>query len=65
MSDVPYVRERLLRGHRFTSYEQANAAWRAWNDDVARARVHGTHGEVVAVRAQRDRAALLALPATA
>jgi len=26
--------------------------------------VHGTHGEVVAVRAQRDRAALLALPAT-
>jgi len=28
-SDVPFVRERLLRGHRFGSYEQANAAWRA------------------------------------
>jgi hypothetical protein len=63
-SDVPYVRERLLRGHRFGSYEQANAAWRSWNDDIARRRVHGTHGEVVAVRAERDRAALLPLPAT-
>jgi hypothetical protein len=63
-SDVPYVRERLLRAHSFTSYEQANAAWRSWNDDVARARVHGTHGEVVAVRAERDRGALLRLPAT-
>jgi transposase len=63
--DVPYVRERLLRAHRFTSYEQANAAWRSWNDDVALRRVHATHGEVVADRAQRDRAALLGLPATA
>ena len=26
-------------------------------------RVHGTHGEIVAVRAERDRAALLVLPA--
>jgi transposase len=63
-SDVPYVRERLLRGHGFGSYEQANAAWRSWNDDIARQRVHGTHGEVVAVRAERDRAALLPVPAT-
>ena len=63
-SDVPYVRERLLRGHGFASYEQANAAWRCWNDDIARQRVHGTHGEVVAARAERDRAALLALPAS-
>jgi transposase len=62
-SDVPYVRERLLRGHRFADYEQANAAWRAWNEEVARVRVHGTHGELVAIRAERDRAALLPLPA--
>lgn len=61
-SDVPYVRERLLRGHRFTSYGQANVAWVAWNEDVARHRVHGTHGEIVAVRGERDRAALLRLP---
>jgi transposase len=61
-SDVPYVRERLLRAHSFTSYERANVEWSAWNEEVARQRVHGTHGEIVAVRAERDRAALLALP---
>jgi len=63
-SDVPYVRERLLRAHRFGSYEHANREWASWNDDIARRRVHGTHGEVVAVRAERDRAALGPLPPT-
>ncbi len=58
-ADVRYVRGRLLEGHAFSSYEQANARWAAWNDGIARRRVHGTHGEVVAVRAERDRAALL------
>lgn len=62
-SDVPYVRGRLLRGHTFTDYEQANREWEAWNEDVARRRVHGTHSEVVAARAERDRAALLPVPA--
>jgi DNA replication protein DnaC/transposase len=62
-SDVRYVRGRLLHAHRFRSYERANARWSAWNQDVARARVHATHGEIVAERALRDRAALLALPA--
>ena len=61
--DVPYVRERLFRGHSFTSYEHANEQWRSWNEDVALKRVHGTHGEIVAVRGERDRAALLPLPA--
>jgi hypothetical protein len=59
------VRERLLRAHSFTSYEQANVAWYSWNEEIARRRVHGTHGEIVAVRAERDRAALLALPPAA
>jgi transposase len=59
-SYVPYVRERLLRAHAFCDYEQANRSWADWNEDVARRRVHGTHGEVVAARAERDRAALLA-----
>jgi transposase len=63
-SDVPYVRERLLRAHSFTSYEHANQAWGSWNDEIARQRVHGTHGEIVAERAQRDRAALGTLPPT-
>lgn len=64
-SDVFYVRERVLRAHAFRSYDDANRRWAEWNEQVARARVHGTHGEVVAVRAGRDRAALLALPAIA
>jgi transposase len=62
-SDVAYVRERLVRGHAWRSYEEANRAWAAWNAEVARRRLHGTHGEVVAERAARDRAALLPPPA--
>lgn len=62
-SDVFYVRERVLRAHGFASYEEANRGWSTWNEEVARRRVHGTHGEVVAIRAERDRAALLELPA--
>jgi transposase len=61
-SDVDYVRGRLLGAHSFRSYEEANAAWRNWNEEVARRRRHGTHGEVVRERAERDRTALLALP---
>src|SRR5690606_4060020 len=61
-SDVSYVRGRLLRGHGFADYEQANREWESWNADIARRRVHGTHGEVVAARAERDLAALLPAP---
>ena len=57
-----WTRGRLCAGHTWTSYEEANAAWALWNDEVARRRVHATHGEVVADRALRDRAALLVLP---
>jgi transposase len=62
-SDVSYVRERLLRAHGFADYEQANRRWAEWNADIARRRVHGTHGEIVAERAERDRQALGAVPA--
>ncbi len=61
-SDVSYVRERLLRAHDFSDYEQANRRWADWNADIARRRVHGTHSEIVAVRAERDLAALGAVP---
>jgi hypothetical protein len=57
------VRERLLRSHDFSDYDEANRSWAEWNEGVARRRVHGTHGEVVAARAERDRAALLSAPA--
>jgi transposase len=62
--DVSYVRERLLRAHTFTDYEHANQAWASWNEEIARQRVHGTHGEIVAERAQRDHAALGPPPPT-
>lgn len=61
-SDVDYLRGRLLGAHSFRSYEEANAAWIGWNEEIARSRKHGTHGETVSERAERDRAALLALP---
>lgn len=61
-SDVNYVRERLLRAHSFGDYEKANRSWVEWNEEIARQRVHGTHGEVVAERAERDHGALLPLP---
>jgi hypothetical protein len=61
-SDVSWVRGRLCDGHAWSSYEEANEAWALWNEEVARRRIHGTHGEVVAQRAIRDRAALLELP---
>lgn len=59
---MDYVRGRLFRAHSFRNHEEANRAWFEWNEEVARRRVHGTHGEVVRERAKRDRAALLALP---
>ena len=61
-SDVDYVRGRLFRAHSFKSHEEANRSWERWNEEVARKRTHGTHGEVVRERAERDRAALLVLP---
>jgi hypothetical protein len=61
-SDIDYVRGRLFRAHSFRSHEEANGAWFEWNGEVARKRVHGTHGEIVSERAERDRAALLPLP---
>lgn len=61
-SDIDYVRGRLLLAHSLKSYAEGNRRWQEWNEEVARRRVHGTHAEVVAERAKRDRAALLPLP---
>lgn len=63
-SNVKYPRSRLFCGHDFKSVEEGNERWLIWNEDVARQRVHQTHGEIVAVRAERDRAALMPLPST-
>lgn len=54
-------RAHVLEGRSFDRPEQMQAAWDGWVP-IRRAQVHRTHGEVIAVRAARDRAALRPLP---
>lgn len=52
----------MLAGRRFGSTAALDAAFAAWLP-IRRAQVHRTNGEVIGVRAERDRAALRPLPA--
>ena len=58
---VSIVRHGVLEGRDFTSPGEMDDAFLAWLP-ARRAQVHRTHGEVIAVRAERDRAALGAVP---
>lgn len=58
---VNIVRDHVLAGRDFDSIGELNAAFTAWLP-IRRAQVHRTHGEVIGVRAEVDRAALLPLP---
>jgi transposase len=58
---VEIVRSHVLDGRSFDSLAEMDAAFAAWLP-VRRAQVHRTHGEVIAVRAGRDRDALGPLP---
>jgi Mu transposase, C-terminal domain len=58
---VEVVRSHVLVGRPFGSLAAMDAAFLVWLP-VRRAQVHRTHGEVIAVRAERDRAALGGLP---
>ncbi|MFJ9034921.1 IS21 family transposase [Streptomyces sp. NPDC102274] len=58
---VLIVRDHVLAGRAFSSIEEMNAAFAAWVP-VRRAKVHGTHGEVIGHRAVRDHVALRPLP---
>ncbi|OYV63973.1 MAG: hypothetical protein B7X07_07480 [Actinobacteria bacterium 21-64-8] len=60
---VSIVREHVLRGRDFNSVKEMDQAFLDWLP-LRRAQVHRTHGEVISVRAERDRAALSPLPAT-
>ena len=59
---VEIVRSHVLAGRVFASLGELDAAFAAWLP-IRRAQTHRTHGEVIAVRAERDRAALRPLPA--
>lgn len=54
-------RDHVIAGRRFGSMAELDGAFEAWLP-IRRAQVHRTHGQVISVRAEADRAALLALP---
>ncbi len=56
------VRDHVLAGRTFHSLVELDGAFARWLP-IRRRQVHRTHGEVIAVRAARDRATLLSLPA--
>ena len=58
---VVIVRDHVLAGRRFDSLAELNGAFTGWLT-IRRAQVHRTHGQVIAVRAEVDLAALLPLP---
>jgi len=58
---VGIVRDHVLAGRAFSSVEEMNSAFAAWVP-LRRAKVHGTHGEVIGHRAVRDHMALRPLP---
>jgi hypothetical protein len=53
----------VLAGRAFSSTEEMNAAFAAWVP-LRRAKVHGTHGEVIGHRTTRDHTALRPVPQT-
>lgn len=58
---VIIVREHVIAGRSFDSIAELDGAFAGWLP-IRRAQVHRTHGQVIAVRAEADRAALLSLP---
>jgi transposase len=59
---VRIVRDHVIAGRTFTSLAELDGAFVGWLP-IRRGQVHRTHGEVIGVRAEADRAALLPLPA--
>ncbi len=59
---VLIVRDHVLAGRSFDSIAELDGAFEGWLP-IRRAQVHRTHGQVISVRAQTDRAALTPLPA--
>jgi hypothetical protein len=60
---VLIVREHVLAGRQFTSLDELDRAFTGWVP-TRRAQTHRTHGQVIAVRAEADHAALQPLPPT-
>jgi transposase len=58
---VLIVRDHVIAGRSFDSIAEIDGAFQTWLP-IRRGQVHRTHGQVIAVRAEADRAALLPLP---
>ena len=58
---VLIVRDHVIAGRSFDSIAALDGAFEVWLP-IRRAQVHRTHGQVISVRAEADRAALLPLP---
>jgi transposase len=58
---VKIVRNHVIAGRSFDSIAELDGAFATWLP-IRRAQIHRTHGQVIAVRAQTDRAALRGLP---
>ena len=58
---VNIVRDHVLAGRTFDSIAELDGAFAAWLP-IRRGQVHRTHGQVIGVRAEADRAALRPLP---
>lgn len=58
---VLIVRDHVIAGRSFDSIAEMDGAFANWLP-IRRAQIHRTHGQVIAVRAEVDRAALMALP---
>ena len=58
---VKIVRDHVLAGRSFDSIAELDGAFASWLP-IRRGQVHRTHGQVIAVRAEADRAALQPLP---
>jgi len=55
---MDYIRERFWRGYPFESMEKTNRDLLRWLDETANERVHGTHGQPVRVRWEREKLSL-------
>lgn len=58
---VLIVRDHVIAGRSFNSIAELDGAFTAWLP-IRRAQAHRTHGQVISVRAETDRAALQPLP---
>jgi transposase len=58
---VNIVRDHVVAGHSFNSIVDLDGGFEGWLP-IRRAQIHRTHGQVISVRAEGDRAALSPLP---